>query len=84
MQSLSNRQFSSVVSQPRMRALHGDIDAGAIHVGDLRVQIEQLRMNRRVTGTHGIFSRRVHPQTPAEFGWNIVMFEIDDQMFLLG
>src|SRR6185503_6048515 len=54
------------------------IDPRPIHVGNLRVEIEQLRMYRRVAGTHGIFPRRVHAQPPAKFSGNIVMFEIDD------
>jgi hypothetical protein len=38
-QSLSSRQFSNVVSS-QGSSLCGDIDAGAIHIGDLRLKVE--------------------------------------------
>ncbi len=42
-------------------ALHGDVDAGAIHIADLRFEIEQLRMHGRIARANRFFLRRVHP-----------------------
>src|SRR6185436_13551414 len=63
-------------------ALHGHVDADAVHVAELRFQIEKLGMDRRVAGPHRVLSTRVHSQAAAELGGNVVVFKIDDHSAL--
>jgi hypothetical protein len=72
----------SAILQGRMpaenAALHGDIDTSPIHVADLRIHVEQLRMHPCLTRSNRFPFRRVHTQTPAQVHRNVMMLKIDN------
>src|SRR6266498_3861158 len=84
------RSCRAVVDQPAIlqgripaedATLHCHIDADAIHVADLRLEIEELRMHRRIPRFHRLFLRRVQAKTSSQLRRYVVVLEIDNHDF---
>src|SRR5918992_3824011 len=56
--------------------LHRDVYAHPIHVPDLRREVEELRMDGRISRLHGRFLCRIQAEASSQFSWYIVMLEV--------
>jgi hypothetical protein len=59
-------------------SLDRDIDAGTIHIGDLGVEIEKLRVYCGIALPDRHLAVGFHPHPLGQRDGNVVMFEVDD------